>query len=307
MKMINVKHDVIAFDACIIDELKESVFNSSTHYVLKCAEKMGGFIAGGFATKFASLYTTIEKCSAFILMNEYISNKCAMTFDEFVRYKIYHKANYGDIDVYFPTIEAATQFTLIVMEYCNHNVNSKIVVEESPASCGYNIYCFGKYGTQMIQAITRYVGSPEEVVETFDIYNACCIIVGKNLMIPIGFAKLLKDRKISVQSWEHPWVLGRIIKWIHKHELTQGLTDDSLDSFNDYIAKMLDNVRNGNVTFITKSVEPLIKNVSLKNLLLLSIYDNNDQKYSFSMQNLMSVSMREFNRRLAESIKKGHL
>jgi hypothetical protein len=174
-----------------------------------------------------------------------------------------------------------------------------IDVKPTPAGFGVEYACFkGENYGQLVQMITRYTGSPEQVVNTFDIYNAACIIQGNKLMIPESWEWLLKEKMIHIHTWRSDFALNRISKWMNKHGYINGLTPGSLELLNEHIEELLEMAEQGKFNAFGKVVtpekvinklHPFIKNFTPENLMRVSIYTP-PNAYNYAMKELYKRS-----------------
>ena len=325
-----ITHHVVQFDRPVIDELKsKGVINKSTYFALKAAEVNGGFVAGGFAAQLARLIVQrghirswvephIDDCyDALLNINStLVSRSPGLELLDYLGLgldkKNYHdarawwKVGNGDIDVWFPSDEAIENFQSALKSYTSGMTT--IVSSPTPGGFGTEYVCFQSDGTrgQLIQAITKYTGTPAEVVDTFDIYNAACYFKDAQLFIPDGWEWLLEQKQVHVHKWRENYALQRLAKYVQKHGYDGGLTPASLIMINDKIEYLLDQVGKGIITFeadftaqdpealpgekqinfIFKFLHPLMKNLTPENLALLSIHYP-ASAYNFAMKELV--------------------
>lgn len=281
----------IEFDKPIISILSSRevrVLHGTTYDVLRNVEAAGGFIAGGFAAKFAYCHLmlgdlrTSDRSAETLMRYSNIDHLRAATWSKDRKFA---KVNAGDIDVFFENDK-----------YVDTIVHQAILkkddyhVEPTTAGFGWEVGCFGRNGCNLIQLITKYTGTPEQVCSTFDIYNAACVIKGNVLYVPEEWEWLAKNRYLHLRKWNGPWVMQRLAKWSRKHHYGAGLTPETALLLNNHITEILDDPENSKTPdtvyrFITKKIHPFMQSINPEHLLKISMCYP-DQSYNYAFEEL---------------------
>lgn len=332
-----IKFHELKFEKSIIDQLFDcKIINKSTYFVLKLVEKHDGFIAGGFAHNIAretlisaKLFdlddAKVEQFNLNQIEGRYICDGIFLKkpliyhykyfqryLDHILRWNLdeldytYEKSQRGDIDFWFQTKEKYENFRgdlfkLIAsssgMIKFNTTTNGNIdIICINPNSVPKNPVC------QYLQAITMSYGTPEEIISTFDIYNAMCYVKDNMLYIPEHFQKLVDKNMIHLNNIQYHSMIQRISKWVHVQGYLGGLTKSSFDMLNEVVDELMQHVTNGQVfrenmkfnekpytpaEFINSPLSSFMKYFSPENLLKLSMYFTSSQSdYNLPMKEL---------------------
>ena len=164
----------------LFQHLRE-IYDSWTIDCILSALKLNAFIAGGWSR---CVVNALENRSSHALLSEI---------------KRYVHASHGDIDVFFRTEQELNAFLSESNQPWIHTKNAVCLPGNS------------------LQAITCIVGAPEEIMESFDISNACVAITKSSIMRPHGYDELEAMRQLHVQRWGDRTVY-RVRKWFKKHD-----------------------------------------------------------------------------------------
>lgn len=283
--MTNIEFDVIDMGYDVVSELtNRGVFLTSTAEHLKRIDKAGGFIAGGFAAKIAQLlhdgrsinYAGSHELRNYITMSSYsVVDRSAW------------KSYVGDVDVYFDDCIKAQDHIR------NASFIDRTLVSSTPGGYGYEAICshdtstVGRWQateTQLVQYITSYHGNPEEVCNTFDIYNAACAIKGNLLYRPKDWNLLAEKRCIHLVRLNTEYTINRLSKWINKHGYTGGLTEESVKFLNEWAKAELEGLYDSNNASRIETLQKLAKftkALSAETLMHLApLYATEDAGYS---------------------------
>jgi hypothetical protein len=359
-----MQHHALTFKAPIVELLYNAgVLNERTSWLLGKVHEHGGFIAGGFATKIASmqlvhggpehwLKTNKELIAAGIkraavhlgtddpfsylkvaasekslvsscqwydrpietyemserpVINElkrYMGigmGSAGLDFNNIHQTRHFWKKNMGDIDVWFRNRYCLETFLFEVKQSPQYLEPARIVNNITPAGFGEEFICFAQGGLdgQLVQTITKFLGSPEEIVDGFDIYNAACYIVNDQLFIPEGWEWLFQNKMIHIHTWKQNYMMSRLAKWVKKHGYDNGLTPASLQMLNDNIDQVIQDIEAGGYApvyrenapprkpydFIFNYLHPIMRCFSSENLMKLSMYYP-PEAYNYPMKEL---------------------
>ena len=219
----------------------------------------------------------------------------------------------SDIDVWFPTYEDFNAFThdcdaLVreghVVVFKTHMVDNNLSLIEYMCSGGNSTTDFAheRQKAQVVQAIGFCTGTPEEVVDTFDIYNAMCYIIENVLYIPVEWEWLRAHNLAHIHRTDIKTLVRRIHKYVTRHNYHCGLTPSSQELFNTIIEKIVDDFIasglecNGEVVtrrnFIGKFF-CITDALSMENLTLLSSLLPHDHEYNEMFRALKSRHLQE--------------
>lgn len=244
-----MKFEKISVGRSIVDFLTEAeVFNVTTNVVLTEAEKFGGYIAGGFAFEFLKLlmgHGSIDAIPAKMLA-QLRSSYLGLGLD--LRVFTAEKPStsmFGDIDIWFPDAESHSKF-LISMREAVHRWDRSIYEHPSVGGFATNIICFSGTGVdgQKIQAISKYGGDIEHVLQMFDIVNAACALRGSEITVCDRVSALFAASEVAVNprafSFDSAGV-GRLSKWMSRHSVVK-LSVDAVERLNADIDEYVDSV-----------------------------------------------------------------
>ena len=295
------------FNQSIIDELLQGfVINKQTYSVLNLVNKNNGFISGGFAHRFIENEThfknhkiqhsnTVSNLHHYITMH--INRKNIEKNIEKFNFK-FLSPNIGDIDVWFENYSDYTNFKTQSenLDYTN------ITLRQTSKNFGIEFICYDDQivghddgeTCQFIQVIHK-TDEMKNILNTFDIYNACCVLKGNTAYVPENYEWLWDHKMIHIQNWKNPYIFNRISKWYRKHGFHGGLTPLSTELINQHVEEFLDLVvaqkiksYDGNPMLVSQAVSKLnyvIKNLTPENLALMSMYYPVDA-YNCAMQEL---------------------
>ena|SRR3990167_2532553 len=297
----------IEFDEPIIDILHRQrgprgscAINQATYTLLKECEKFGGFIAGGFASRVARAHLTKGDIRSDVEAIDYIMRYTVsqdLSKGFWGTRRKYAKFKVGDIDVYFENLSTSGRLIESTLQF---TTNGNYIVDETPAGFGVEMGCFGSRDGQIVQLITKYAGTYEEVTSTFDIYNAACVIKENTLYIPEEWEWLAKNRYLHLRKWNGPWVLQRMSKWCNKHGYNAGLTPETIRLLNDNITQMLDDPEKTKTQydayrFIFKQIHPFMTFLRPEHLMQITSYYP-DTAYNYALEELRKRSEKSLSR-----------
>lgn len=228
-------------------------------FMLDCLDE-GGFIAGGFAERIA--YGNIA--------HSFIKDRADVAF-------AYYLSHRGDVDIWFENSEASSAFLAkirasnkftetIPPEDMNTQFWAKTfhdkanltlqgeqikswVSRQDPPSEPHGFGSPFKY-----QVIVRRAGSPEAIVNDFDIYNAMCYITKDGIYVPEHFAQLARRQELHMFKPDYG-TLVKISKWFERHKLYSCLTEQSRSLLNDNFEALADDVIKGKLKHYGKLVK----------------------------------------------------
>lgn len=172
----------------------------------------GGYVSGSFARTVAYAY--------FFPLN---GKQFEGREDLFGRYRLQYrhygrsikpeesrlwKAGTGDIDFFFPDQKSGCDAVSIVRSTCD-------AAYSAPTMGGYGHEFV--LGDNILQLITRVTGAPEDVIESFDIFNAKVYLDSSSIHYPEGWVAAEKARTLGIDRTDRPNFLWRVTKWFHSH------------------------------------------------------------------------------------------
>jgi len=288
---------VIKFDTDYIETLRKTrVLSRPTAEVLNIVLNCGGFIAGGFARQVAH-YTILpddiskhcdgpeEMLSRYLEMSHgWTPNRRAVT--------PYWRAESGDIDVFFPDQKSITESLTAAYDLAR-SAPMVFQIEDSPMCFAKEIVCNDR---QRIQLITKYTGTVEEVLSSFDIHNAMCSLTRDHVTIPEEFEYLEKNKMLHLNRTDSKWAFARLLKWQRKHKYIKlsPLTSTWLAS---RAIELFDQCKDANipVQFENKLLtrrkvftwaKAFMDSFNPEDLLKLSVYLGNDGGYNLAFKQL---------------------
>lgn len=295
-----IEHEEHVLPYDVLDFLHDQkIINHCALSVLKTAFECNGYIAGGFATAFAT--SVFDEKNDFSFVKKYAlvhRRQGHYSVQELKNRKNTNKSLTSfDIDVWFETHACAMNFLNKVSTGEQHaTIFGKqvkigdVISKPTPKQWGTEFLC-NNYDANLnlVQAITRITGNFSEITNKFDIYNAACVIKGNVLYVPAGFKELVKSKllKINGVRTHSPYVmLSRINKWRRKQIFTKGFTEDKdtrdtlLDLADALIKEATSKIgildfssRKLGVNFVLeKSFKPMLHHLSDSMLLKLSAY-----------------------------------
>ena len=273
----------------------EKFINHSCLSVLKTAFQHNCYIAGGFSAAYA---TSVLLNDDFEHLKKYTRNYSIHQLNSLHvdRLEEFQKngGNYlkqmfkFDIDVWFETHDDASQFLKNVHTgeqfatiFNKRSKIGQICKQPTVKGWGHEFACFSYDGNaNLVQAITKIVGSVSQITNNFDIYNAACVIKDNKLFVPTEFEELLRKKQLKVNNFDtfSPYVLlKRINKWRRNQVFSEGFVDETRNQ----LTSLLDNLireaisTKGILSFDKKSRMPI--NATLKNLFKPMIDSINDE------------------------------
>jgi hypothetical protein len=299
----------------------KTIFNESTTVLVSTIEKYNtfidmvldydGIIAGGFAERICQAVMSYK-------IETYQREQLAA----------YLQGLLGDIDVWFETPEKAAIFEdallqtgLFIEHIPAYKMKTKakttfaswaktyvhMSLSSDAAKNAKQIQKLGwiaEYGDSWLkyQVINRVYGTPEQILNDFDFYNAMCYITKDGVFHAEHFQHLVEAGEIHAFKNDFK-TISRIAKWRNKHANYKALTKESVDMITAGIEQQIDDVLNKRLKYFHKLVSPLtfastlidqIFKLNPKYLVLLAQMQNNNYGYDV-IQNIQSVLHRHDN------------
>lgn len=250
-----------------------------------------GYVSGGFARVLANQLLHKNKSDIFSIegtLKKYITPRSNVDFNN----PLFRKGGAGDVDIFFKNKEHAmiTKDSVISElnpQYCRNTI----------AYFGYDIY----YGNTCFQLITKINGTPEDVLNTFDISNAKVYLDEQGIHYSDEWKDLEEKRLLGIDISNKPNILWRVRKWLSKHnyvDLRPGDHEKIVDALYDAADKINDkSLIRYNKPVTTTELRSIIKKFIyisppsqiIKASLLLDSYSQmtalNSLSYSYKFQN----------------------
>lgn len=179
-------------------------------------EQYGGFIAGGCARVLATA-TQPEEIDSYLVPRRgrgYSNNAPAW----------HAKSGRGDIDIFFEKRENAHSF----IEYVS--MIRSIAWQTTVTKAAHQI---NTHLGVCLQAVTAFCGTPEEVLQRFDIDNVKVAFDTKNGFIFDDeelFFELQNEKRVQVSQWSN-WTLHRVAKMADRFGLKVNITPEVIEAF----------------------------------------------------------------------------
>lgn len=232
-----MKVDVYNFDTLTLIDRLQPIIGRKSHLFVHDLLNRGGYIAGGFArilmhsigAKLTNngLIEETQKLNSG-LIEGYLG--CCYRTQKIPVYK-------NDIDVFFESQDDLDKTIL---------VNPWHDFQHSTSLCdnAINVYIDDR---TLFQIVTRFVAPVDEMLETFDIANACIAFSKDKIHINREWFYLENQRMLKVNKWTHTYTANRLYSWKNRHEY---LTIDvgCVKQFNENIKNVLQRLnKNGNI------------------------------------------------------------
>ena len=209
------------------------VFHAEELNFLHVAFEEGGFIAGGFARVFAhaQLFTRRESKRSEETWHQIIDRYSACrgithadppygtrvpvnVLDPSTRMQ--WRGGVGDIDIFFRDLSGAQRAMERIERELHTGTNIGINrIGKSPGGFAEE-YIVRR---RPFQIITKVLGTPEEVVGTFDITNAKVWLDVEGIHHTEEWHDLECKQLLGLDQWDRPSILWRVTKWMRKHNL----------------------------------------------------------------------------------------
>lgn len=187
--------------------------SSELRTLLTTAFANGGYISGGFACHLVRLRDDVP------LIDD--EKACKLNhFAHMVEQPLRSDAPWNmssDIDLFFPDEEAFERTWAAL----NHGGI------ESRTGAAINMRLDNQIKAQLIKA---YTGTPTRIMSTFDMVNCMCAVTENEMIHETRFQQLEKDKKLRVVSWQSPFTIYRLWKYLRR-DAERRLDDDSRKAF----------------------------------------------------------------------------
>lgn len=196
---IQESFDVLKFIHNDDDSRQKNPLHSKIDAFLQRVFECNGFIAGGFAATVAR----IKNQTKTIKSSQYVNDYSNLEY-----YLFYLK---GDIDVYFPDQES--------LELAKNNIENHFQQKFSSSLLGtaFNMRILFRYNSGLkLSLVQCQLGTPEEVIENFDITNAKVAITKDSIIMHNAWLFLEQNQILDVSNWNNKFEFYRIKKYLNK-------------------------------------------------------------------------------------------
>jgi len=147
----------------------------------------------------------------------------------------------GDIDIFFPSTQAA--------EAALKNLSGLTRMQTGMRSFGGSAaQLFDCYGSSRQQQVSvQYVDkedlcapSIESCMMRFDFVNCMVAFDGQKIVMPIDWHKIEERKQLHINNASSPFLASRISKYVKWRGYTGGITDESRDTFVDWLIRSHD-------------------------------------------------------------------
>lgn len=130
-----------------------------------------------------------------------------------------HNSARGDIDLFFQDENAFRSFKADIFDLMN--VANKVLTTPKTYAVGTTVKnVFTEIyvsETTRVQLISKHIAPIEQILSSFDIYNAAVAVNDEHFVVPEGLEDLEKEGMLHVFNWTSPMVINRVAKWFWKH------------------------------------------------------------------------------------------
>lgn len=273
--------------------------------ITKICLKNSGFISGGGARTIARLLLG----STGVLPNKIksVRNSKIYSTTEFLKgyFKLhgssgqnkFWKAGSGDIDIFFPTAESAWRSHCDVKNFVSNHKD--LSMNPTEAGWGFDV-CTKKYRGQLI---TKVVGSPKEITDSFDIINGTCWLGEKTLTYSDRWLELENANLIGLQGkCDKHNLAWRVSKWIWKGNYST-LSQDSQSLYLENCLSTMKEIRSGSLTRFGSVVKPQFLKSKFRDIGVQSLTNENLLYASFLLDDYEQMDILRLlrNRRLTKN------
>ena len=235
------------------------IISKSTEKILRISVGSGGYVTGGFARNLARCILSDrnllpppplewgrDRNEGWNKLKRYANTqKVPWRNSNEVSDRTW-KSGVGDIDIFFPTEVDAQGI-------CSQ-VNSSSTCEwSSPTLAGYGMEYLS--GGNLIQILTKFHGTPDEITGSFDLANAKVYLDGAGLHWSDGWCELEEENLLGIDHFDKPNLLWRVNKWYHRNCYTDFRPGDHA-KFVDSILSTVTLAKKGDLKRFGRDVDP---------------------------------------------------
>jgi len=157
------------------------------------------------------------------------------------------KSGKGDIDIFFHDKESSYKA-----------INS---VESGPFRIDMSSTSPAGFAKEIIvnqccfQLITKINGTPEEVLQSFDLANAKVALTNDGILVSKNWIELERLRHLGVDRWDKPNILWRVHKWVRRHAY-HDLREGDHDRYLDHLFDVVKSAQLGELKMYNKPIDP---------------------------------------------------
>jgi hypothetical protein len=281
--------------------------DKETYDLVMLAFKHKGWVAGGFARRLLHdlrFPPLVDSSPGDQRWNFHIAQRTKLYLGDRKIQKDPVRNTQGDIDLFFESTDDLWRFKLEFAEL-SFSIGSPYVNAWTTNIVVPKVYIeFVVNDTTRVQVVENHVGSIDDILNGFDIFNAAVAFNDQFFVSPEGWEELEQAGMLHVFNYKSPMIINRVAKWYGKHNLYKlsPQTADNLGSIAlDVIKKLKDHpyeFATGdtlNVDLVIEKLRQLLPMLSTEQLLLLSTVFSLDSKESYSeLPGVMTILRRRF-------------